>query len=180
MLGLPADYRPAGDNRWHQHHLLWPSTTRRPPAESQAEEARETAPEEARAVGAPSAAPDAVAPGGVFEVDLSRPVGGSGWYEAEAAGGSWFRWTGPEPRFVVEVMLAPQLSYRCQMVMAPVRPHVSDDLAVSVNEVAVAQDEAWQPDGSLHLAFAIPAALNKSSPDFCRIVFRDRKSTRLN
>jgi hypothetical protein len=55
--------------------------------------------------------------------------------------------------------------------MAPVRPHVADDLSVMVNDLDVAHREEWR-DGTLHLSFPILNTLSQAAPDFCRIVFR--------
>src|SRR6266851_6007559 len=69
-----------------------------------------------------------------FEIDLSKPIGGHGWYEPEHVGESWFRWTGPEPRFDLEVLLSPGRSYFCDMMFVPVRARVFDGCCVTVND----------------------------------------------
>ena len=56
-----------------------------------------------------------VAPAAAFAIDLSRPIGGTGWYPAEQSGDAYFRWTGPQPRFDLEVLLPQHHSYRCDV-----------------------------------------------------------------
>lgn len=179
LLGLPAQYQPAADNRWHQHHLLWPSTTRRGPAEApvadDAQAALDEAPDEPSVDGANpplAAAPRlAAASDAPFEIDLSRPIGGSGWHHAESTGGNWYRWTGPQPRFELELLLTQGRSYTCEMVMTPVRADVFDGFAITVNDVDVPYDVQSQ-SGTIRLSFSIPSTLNRSNAEFCRIVFR--------
>jgi glycosyltransferase involved in cell wall biosynthesis len=177
-LGLPAQYDPRSDNRWHQHHLLWPSTTRRATAEEPAATDRElpagahqlAGDEQLPFLAGAAAAPAAVTP---FEIELFRPIGGSGWYDSEGSAGNWYRWTGPQPRFVLEVLLSQDHAYRCDMTMAPVRPHVADNLSITVNDAKVDHQEEWKGE-TLHLSFPIRDTLSQSTPDFCRIVFRHK------
>src|SRR5205823_2777984 len=101
---LPAEYRPESDNRWQQHRRLWPSSARQAPAGLQTEDE---------------------AAGAGFDIDLSQPIAGTCWYEAENSEGHWYRWTGPDPKFALDVLLPHQHSYRCEMVLSPVRPYVA-------------------------------------------------------
>jgi hypothetical protein len=43
--------------------------------------------------------------GGSFDIDLSQPVPGSGWYSPETESGRTWRWTGPDAHFTLEVPL---------------------------------------------------------------------------
>ncbi len=122
---------------------------------------------------APSS-PAAPAGDAAFDIDLSKPIGGQGWYEPEHVGGSWYRWTGPDPRFDLEVLLSPGRSYFCDMVFAPVRARVFDGFSVTVNDVEIGYYPQELEDGAVHLRFAIPGAVAQSSADFCQIVFRHK------
>ncbi len=186
LLGLPGRYEAMNDNRWHQHHLLWPSTTRTPVQHHAASDVM--AGREEAAVGFAEAKAEfesagqrrgdgqsiAAAPDGdsAFEIDLSKPIGGHGWYEPEHVGESWFRWTGPEPRFDLEVLLSPGRSYFCDMMFVPVRARVFDGFCVTVNDVEIGYYHQEREDGAVDLRFAIPGAVAQSPADFCRIVFR--------
>ncbi len=46
-----------------------------------------------------------VVPNGAFDISLREPIPGSGWYEPEADGPVAYRWTGPEPRFTLDLPL---------------------------------------------------------------------------
>src|SRR4029077_4226324 len=95
LLGLPARYEAVNDNRWHQHHLLWPSTTRRsalPAADADFGRGRlEAGAAIAGQLHGETPTPAASAGDAPFEIDLSKPIGGPGWYEPEQVGGSWHR-----------------------------------------------------------------------------------------
>ncbi len=177
LLGLPAQYEATNDNRWHQHHLLWPSTMRVTPAERHATAARGEAPPAGFEI---ASQPRGETPARVplpagdasFEIDLSRPLAGSGWYPPENLGGNWYRWTGPEPRFGLDVLLAPHRSYLCNMVLAPGQADVFDGFSVTINDVRVSHYDEKRPDGTIHLRFPVPSAVSESRADFCQIVFR--------
>jgi hypothetical protein len=49
---------------------------------------------------------------GSFEIDLSEPVPGSGWYSPETQSGRTWRWTGPDSRFTLEVPLQASGRYK--------------------------------------------------------------------
>jgi hypothetical protein len=184
LLGLPARYGATNDNRWHQHHLLWPSTTRRTPtsAVTASQDEENVGFAEAQAEfeivgqlrGDALSIPAAPAADAAFDIDLSKPIGGHGWYEPEHVGDSWYRWTGPEPRFDLEVLLSPGRSYFCDMVFAPVQARVFDGFSVTVNDVEIGYYPQELEDGAVHLRFAIPDAVAQSSADFCQIVFRHK------
>ncbi len=189
LLGLPARYAAMNDNRWHQHHLLWPSTTRRAPAPHYATSDAVISPDETKIGFAEAHAefeiagqlrgdalsiPAAPAGDSTFEIDLSKPIGGRGWYEPEHVGESWFRWTGPEPRFDLEVLLSPGRTYFCDMVFAPVRARVFDGFSVTVNDVEIGYYHQEREDGAVHLRFPIPGGVAQSPADFCQIVFRHK------
>src|SRR5712692_3886799 len=108
-----------------------------------------------------------------FEIDLSRPIGGSGWHQPENSGGNWYPWTGPEARFALDLLLPYRHSYQCEMVMAPLRPHLFDDFSVAINDITVADTREWQGE-TLHLAFPVMRTIARSRPDFCRIAFRHK------
>ena len=176
LLGLPAQYAPLADNRWHQHHLVWPSTTRRKPSRdwttAQAdgkvlELAEPSLPAYAGSAPAPQAQP-AVA----FEIDLGRPMAGSGWHNPETdKEGNPFRWTGPKPEFVLRALLSPGAPYKCKMIMMPVRPFVADNLSVRVNDIETPYEQS-RDGAAIHLSFVIPSSETEANPDFCEIVFR--------
>ena len=180
LLGLPARYEATNDNRWHQHHLLWPSTKRRTPVQGDVADDVTADRDEAEAGleiagqlrGEAPTARGASARDGAFEIDLSKPIGGPGWYEPEYAGGGWHRWTGPEPRFGLEVLLSPGRSYFCDMVLVPAQPHVFDGFSVTVNDVEIGYYQQERADNAIHLRFPIPGAVARSRADFCQIVFR--------
>jgi hypothetical protein len=167
------------DNRWHQHHMLWPSTTRRTTAsrdEAEVGFAEAQAEYETGGQLRGDALSIAAAPAGdsAFDIDLSKPIGGQGWYEPEQVAGSWYRWTGPEPRFSFEVLLSPGRSYFCDMVFAPVRARVFEGFSVTVNDVEIGYYHQERDDGAVHVRFPIPGAAAQSPADFCQIVFRHK------
>jgi glycosyltransferase involved in cell wall biosynthesis len=152
MLGLPAAYRPDSDNRRHRYDRVWPSSARRAPAGQEALQ---------------------IQVGAAFELDLSRPIAGTGWYQAEHSDGRWYRWTGPGARFTLEMLLPHEHSYRCEMVIAPALPQVSQDLSVTINDANVAHIEQREDD-ALHLSFPVMRSLARSDSDFCRIACRHK------
>jgi len=106
-----------------------------------------------------------------FEIDLSRPIGGSGWHQPENSGGNWYPWTGPEARFALDLLLPYRHSYQCEMVMAPLRPQAFDDFSVAINDNTVAYTQGCQGE-ALHLSFPVMSAIARSRSGFCRITFR--------
>jgi hypothetical protein len=109
---------------------------------------------------------------GPFEIDVSGPMPGSGWYLPEEANGRWFRWTGSEPEFSLEVPLRPDCSYRCTLTMIPASPAVSEWLAVAVNGTPTAYEVRQLSGRNLQLQFTIVAPTQAPDLGLCEIVLR--------
>lgn len=107
-----------------------------------------------------------------FAIDLARPIPGFGWYPLEnSQTGVRFRWTGPDPKFTLDLPLSARHAYRIEMTMAPVRPRVFDGFAVTLNDATVSFD--CRRDGNtIRLAFEIPRSAMPGTSGLCRIVFR--------
>jgi hypothetical protein len=111
-------------------------------------------------------------PEGPFEIDLSGPVPGSGWYPPETAGGRWWRWTGSGPQFSLEVPLRPMCPYQCILRMMPAAPAVNEWLSVHVNGVETAYQQRPLRGKEIELQFTIPAAPPRADIGICGIVLR--------
>jgi hypothetical protein len=53
-----------------------------------------------------------------FELDLSAPMPGNGWYDPEKGPARSFRWTGPEREFTIAVPLEPIFQFRLRVLAA--------------------------------------------------------------
>jgi len=76
-------------------------------------------------------------PDGAVALDLGGPVPGFGWYNAERGGNEVWRWTGPEPRFTVELGLRRGVSYQCEMRFNPAQGVQPGQIALRVNGTRV-------------------------------------------
>jgi hypothetical protein len=107
-------------------------------------------------------------PPGSFEIGMSGIIPGSGWYGAESAGRTSWRWTGPGRRFTLEVPLRQDVSYRFDMTFADPRPSGPGNLTVEVNDYPMAF-ELWSEGPLYRIVFVIEQGLLARSGGFCRI-----------
>jgi len=103
-----------------------------------------------------------------FAIEMSGIIPGSGWYHAESAGQTSWRWTGPGRRFTLEVPLRQDVSYRFDMTFSDPRPSGPGDLAVEINDYPMAF-ELWSEGELYRCVFVIEQALLAKSEGFCRI-----------
>jgi len=69
-----------------------------------------------------------------FELDISAPMPGNGWYDPEHGTARSFRWTGPEREFTIEVPLEAGLQFRLRVRAAsPFLALSEDNLILSMN-----------------------------------------------
>jgi hypothetical protein len=113
-----------------------------------------------------------------FELRLSDIIPGSGWYEAEHEDETFWRWTGPDPRFTIEVPLRPDASYRFIMTFDDPRPSGPDRFGVELNDVPI-QIELWPEDEGYRCEFIIEQAQLAGSSGFCRLRFETGEPIRL-
>jgi len=117
-------------------------------------------------------------PPGSFEIPISGIMPGSGWYAPERDGSTYWRWTGPDRYFTIEVPLRHDKSYRLIMTCGSSRPIGRGDLGAKVNDAPITIE--LLPEGnSYRCQFVIPRTLLAQSSGFCRIRFDARETTRL-
>ena len=109
-------------------------------------------------------------PANSFAIDLAGIIPGSGWYGAESAGQTSWRWTGPGRRFTLEVPLRQDVSYRFDMTFSDPRPSGPGDLTVEINDYPVAF-ELWSEGPLYRCVFVIEQGLLAKSGGFCGIQF---------
>jgi hypothetical protein len=107
-------------------------------------------------------------PSDSFEIQMSGIIPGSGWYAAENAGETSWRWTGPGRHFTLEVPLRQDVAYRFDMTFSDPRPSGPADLAVEVNDYPIAF-ELWSEGNLYRCVFVIEQALLAKSGGICRI-----------
>jgi hypothetical protein len=115
---------------------------------------------------------------GSFEIDLSEPVPGSGWYSPETESGRTWRWTGPDPRFTLEVPLQPNGYYKVSVRFGG-RVLGCNGLTVRANghELGVVLS---QSESSYEAAVELGPDLLSESAGCCRLVFDLGRTTRLS
>ena len=106
---------------------------------------------------------------GSFDIDLSKPVPGSGWYSPETDSGRTWRWTGPDRRFTLELPLQAAGRYKVSVrfggrVLGP------EGLAVRANghELSIALS---QTDSSYEMVTELGPEILGQSAGLCRLVF---------
>lgn len=144
----PLNSRPGRDHRWRHDKTVWLTAARVP----------------GTALGADGSE-------GALQIDLSRPIGGAGWYPPEGIDGHWHRWTGPDPEFILDLLLPHQRSYRGEVLLAPIRPEVAAGLSLTVNGTTIAHVEEWAGE-ALTLSFPVMRTLDRSGCGAYRVVFR--------
>jgi Sulfotransferase family len=103
-----------------------------------------------------------------FEIEMSGIIPGSGWYAAESAGQTSWRWTGPGRRFTLEVPLRQDVSYRFDMTFSDPRPAGPGDITVEVNDYPMAF-ELWSEGHLFRCAIVIEQGMLARSDGICRI-----------
>jgi hypothetical protein len=106
---------------------------------------------------------------GSFDIDLSKPMPGSGWYLPETESGRTWRWTGPDRRFTLEVPLQANGRYKVSMgfggrVLGP------EGMQVRANghELSVVLS---QTGSSYEMAVELGPEILGQSDGFCGLVF---------
>jgi hypothetical protein len=92
-----------------------------------------------------------------IEFPLREHAPGTGWYGAEAAGEAHHRWTGPEPRFTVELYL-PTRPYVGTIKMKPNSLEGFSSLSISNGAQQLPYSYSSNQDGSIILLFEVPTA----------------------
>ena len=113
---------------------------------------------------------------GSFDLDLSQPVPGLGWYSPETESGRIWRWTGPDPRFTLEVPLQANARYKVSVRFGG-RVLGRKGLAVRANghELGVALSQT----GSTYEAMVeLGPDILGASAGCCRLVFDMGSTTR--
>jgi glycosyltransferase involved in cell wall biosynthesis len=111
------------------------------------------------------------ASGKSVEFDLSERLPGFGWYAAETTANGCHRWTGPEPRFTLELFLS-QEAYRCKIAMNPGEAKNFDDFSITINDDVQSYNCEPAEDGTIHLSFVIPGRPSESHSPLGLITFR--------
>lgn len=119
-----------------------------------------------------------VAPGS-FAIEMSDIIPGSGWYPAESAGQTSWRWTGPGRCFTLEVPLREDVSYRFDMTFSDPRPSGPGNLTVEVNDYPMAC-ELWSEGSLYRCVFVIDQGLLFKSGGFCRIQIDTGETSQLS
>jgi hypothetical protein len=115
---------------------------------------------------------------GSFEIDLSEPVPGSGWYSPETESGRTWRWTGPDPRFTLEVPLQANGYYKVSLRFGT-RVLGRAGLAVRANGHEL--DVTLSETGSVYeAAVELGPDILGASAGCCRLIFDMGTTTRPN
>ena len=118
-------------------------------------------------------------PPGSFEVEMSGIIPGSGWYPAESAGRTSWRWTGPGRHFTLEVPLREDVSYRFDMTFSDPRPSGPGDFSVEINNYPIAF-ELWSEGELYRCVFVIEQGLLAKNCGFCRIQIDTGETAKLS
>jgi hypothetical protein len=118
-------------------------------------------------------------PPGSFEIKMSGIIPGSGWYPAESAGQTSWRWTGPGRRFTLEVPLRQDVSYRFDMTFSEPRPSGPGDLSVEINDYPI-PFELWSEGRLYRCVFVIEQGLLAKSGGVCRIQIDTGETSQLS
>jgi hypothetical protein len=118
-------------------------------------------------------------PPGSFAIEMSGIIPGSGWYPAESAGQTSWRWTGPGRYFTLEVPLREDVPYRFDMTFSDLRPSGPGDLSVEINDYPIAF-ELWSEGELYRCVFVIEQGLLAKNGGFCRIQIDTGEPTQLS
>jgi hypothetical protein len=113
-----------------------------------------------------------------FAIEMSGVIPGSGWYPAESAGQTSWRWTGPGRLVTLEVALREDVSYRFDMAFNDPRPSGPGNLAVEINDYPIAF-ELWSEGALIRCVFVIEQGLLARSGGICRIQIDTGETIRL-
>jgi hypothetical protein len=117
-------------------------------------------------------------PDGAFALDLGGPVPGFGWYGAEREGDLVWRWTGPEPRFTVELGLRRGVSYRCEMRFNPPEGVQPGQLALRVNGSRVPVTLEQSPSSAV-ASWQVPSTLTDPQDGVCLLAIDCGSTSRM-
>ena len=101
-------------------------------------------------------------------MDLSAPIPGIGWYPAERGDGGGHRWTGPEPRFTLELFL-PEQPVRCCMEL--IQRNGLNNLSITLRDRGISYEETPK-GGKILIDFLIPARETAEHSQLGIFVFR--------
>jgi hypothetical protein len=119
----------------------------------------------------PGVDPDAAATSAWhYEVDLSRPLLGAGWYGPELQSGHPVRWTGPSRQFKLDLQLKPDRPLRAAVGFFSRRRFTEDDFTVVVNGFKPAI-ELKQVREHHTVEFQLPAAMLTAAKGHCEFTF---------
>ncbi len=118
-------------------------------------------------------------PLGSFKIEMSGIIPGSGWYPAESAGRTSWRWTGPGRRFTLEVPLRQDVSYRFDMTFSDPRPSGPGNMMVEINDYPI-PFELWSEGRLYRCAFVIEQGLLAKSGGMCRIQIDTGETSQLS
>ncbi|MBK5264496.1 MAG: sulfotransferase family 2 domain-containing protein [Alphaproteobacteria bacterium] len=104
-----------------------------------------------------------------FEISLQAPIPGSGWYEAEAEGGGYYRWTGPGRHFTLDLPLEP---HAYEVLLEFDRPSAVAEaiFTATVNMVPLTVEQTHVADLSFEARFIIPQSVIVDGDGLVRLV----------
>lgn len=98
-----------------------------------------------------------VVPDGEFEISLQAPIPGSGWYEPEAEGQKYYRWTGPEARFTLDIHLVSR-AYTVEIEFDRRADDADGVFTAMANMVSLAVEQVHICGRAFRARFVIPPA----------------------
>ena len=110
-----------------------------------------------------------VVPTGAFDIALGEPVPGSGWYEPERDTGAYYRWTGPERQFTLDLPLASS-RYAVCLEFDRLAPTSEAPFSVTANGVPLAVNMERGGGLDRRVTFEIPQALIDDGHGVVRLV----------
>ncbi len=105
-----------------------------------------------------------------IEMGLSAQIPGIGWYPAGPAEEGRHRWTGPDPRFTLELFL-PERPYRCCMELIPIRRDTFNNFSIELNGTVVPYQSTVK-DGKINIAFLLPSRKTLNRPQLAVFCFQ--------
>lgn len=117
-------------------------------------------------------------PDGAFALDLEGPIPGFGWYAVEREGDAVWRWTGPEPRFTVELVLHRNVSYQCAMLFDPAQGDQPPLITLHVNGTSVPVTIEQLPSSAV-ARWQVPSSLINPQGGVCLLAIDCRSTNRI-
>lgn len=119
-----------------------------------------------------------VVPKGEFQISLRAPIPGSGWYEPEADAGVFYRWTGPDTWFTLDLPLAE----RAYAVSVDFNRRAEDDGGVftaTANMIPLKVEQVHIGRRAFHAHFLIPSTAIVAGNGAVRLVLDSGATGRL-